>query len=334
MGESCWVLFESSRPWLQRQAEMTSWEAGCARLAGLLDGWLDGYLQTLCDGPPAPSDAARRETIGRLWNCWSRHWQQAIAVSPSGQADGLEVAQRIRAGRGFVGAGALGGDPLRDLVLAVSVVHRDRRALAVFEKEYKEYAVAQAIRAHRPIAGEKHDWWCQFLDRLGGFSDPPGKLMQFEGKCGLKNWLGTVARRFAQPRVSSPRNWAPPPEPESEASRCLGLLASFARQSLERIAAESRLLLYLLFVREMPGNRVAAGLAVHPGTLTRRKETALSAWRQQMLQCVREIQLEEEYWGCLRRLFRQQSLSDFALLFFNALQQTADESPGETANAS
>ena len=94
----------------------------------------------------------------------------------SKQADGWQVAEQIRQGKGYKKNGQLGGDPLRDVVLAQAIQLKDERALAVFAREYQPFIVAQ-VRRFQPAGQDPTPCWNDLLIELGGYLLPEGTLV-------------------------------------------------------------------------------------------------------------------------------------------------------------
>jgi hypothetical protein len=181
---------------------MIAWNDGTMRVFNQLESWLTTYTVQWCRRKPGDD---HDDYTSRIWRCWSYHWKQAAEASETGLADGWEVAERLCQGRGAVGGGNLGGNPLADVVLAEAVQKRDEVARANFHAIFRDFALAQAASVARHLRDDDH-WWNDLVGKLAGDVHPPGKLASYSGKCGLQNWLGTVVRREAQA--------APPPVPQ------------------------------------------------------------------------------------------------------------------------
>lgn len=353
-------LFKADRSWLALQPKMDPWEEGHAMLTEQMTTWLAEYSLPLC----AAAVTARHPDCGsyvqRLWGCWSHHWRSAAQAAPAGRIDGWEVAERIRSGRGYDGKGRLGGDPLRDVVLAEAVRRHEDKATRCFEAEYYDYAVRQAGRV-APAFAACPDWWNDWMDLLAGYSRPPGKLASFAGKCGLQNWLGTVVKNFVRglpPPAGGPAgldaeagtelapadqdgSYArafPPggptglgqsggPDQEVISEECLRLFRELIAEALAGLKAEDRLLLLLLFVQDLQGKEAARILRIDPGNVSRRKERALDGLRDILEQ--REAGSRErpqKYRDCLQHLLATRAdRSSFGRLLFDALQEVSRE---------
>jgi RNA polymerase sigma factor (sigma-70 family) len=322
-------LFEPDRPWLARQRSFAPWDEGCARAQEQLGRWLDGYAGQLGLGQAARAEA-RGEYLRRLWECWAYHWRKA--AGEHGNADGWEVAEQARAGQSPQGDGRLGGDVLRDVVLATAVLHGETEALLCFEREYREHCLRAAGRVRGRAVEE--EWWEDLLDRLGGYSRPPGKLASFQGRCGLGPWLGTVGRRFALDRAASgkgpraaqelPREVAASAAPAElllVSAECLELLQGALRSALARLKAADRLLLHLSFAEGLEGKEVAAVLGIHPGNVSRRREAALGELRDRLSGGAEGPKDREREHDCLRHLLGGGGRLRFGEVLLEALRE-------------
>jgi len=108
--------------------------------------------------------------------------------------DGL--IQHLQEGRSPVDGTCLGGNPLRDCVLAVAMLSRDGKAVVVFEGDYFGYLNGIAWRVHPTFGKDPDDWWNEFLDFLAGYSHANGKLKKYQGKSALRPWLRVVLWNF------------------------------------------------------------------------------------------------------------------------------------------
>jgi len=135
------TIFDDDRSWLDGQPGMNDWNAGCARLKAQLCQWLSTYFEAF------GIRVENRDTgpyLARMWRAWSWHWQMAVECGHEDGRQGLKVAESIRAGRGYAGHCKLGGDPLRDVVLAEAVCQRAGPATEQFTHEYAGLAVGVA----------------------------------------------------------------------------------------------------------------------------------------------------------------------------------------------
>jgi hypothetical protein len=325
MSTECSVsLLEEDRSWLEKQPGMNHWQEGCAVVLQDLKTWLSEYCQRLGIQP-----ATNASLLRRLWICWRHHWRQAAELAPDATADGREVGQRIRAKEGFARGKQLGGDPLRDVVLAEAVVLRDPVAILQFESEYKDFCLAQSRAVNSHIDEDPDDWWYLLLDHLAGYSQPPGKLTKYLGRCGLKFWLARVARNFAHNNLLV----VPPILPESpppgtsckvDVDECLELLGGFIRDVLRTMPADDRLIICLLHIDELQGKEVARILGIDAGNVSRRKQKAMIRFREALEAQALAREKASGYGDCMELIFEHRNWQRFAELLWAELKKAGD----------
>jgi len=302
------AVFADDRQWLQTQPGMNPWPQACRRLAECLDRWLGEYSAVLCAAPVRPDGAGYRRFVCRLWRCWGHHWRQAAAAPPEGRADGAEVASQIRAGRGYRRGGKLGGDPLRDVVLAVAVQLKDNRATGHFQADYYDFSRGIAGGVHHRFARDPDEWWNDFMDHLAGYTRPPGKLERFFGRCALRNWLPTVLWRFLRRRRlpegdgDLPAGHAAPPAAEADLDGNVQLFSEVVLAAITQLDGPDKLLLRSLFVDQSELKNVALELRVHPGTAGRRRDRAIEHLCELIEQRVAERGQQQVWQECLEHL--------------------------------
>ncbi len=296
-----------------------------------LDAYLQEYTQAQCAEPIGEDHPHRRTYFQRIWGSWSHHWQQAAA---DGSIDGAVVAEQIRRGRGYSGSGRLGGNPLRDVVLAEAVERKDPVALSSFETDYKGFSVGLAVKVNRRVADDPDDWWYCFLDELGGYSDPPGKLSKFGGRCGLKNWLGTVARNFARRHPPQTRQQIEREAKEAEDTRHVATpkedasiqpLATVLRGALDQLTAQQRLVLCLRFAEDLPNKETAGVLGIHKGRVSHRQVAAIDKLEKAVQQIVENHADRETYEESRDALSDLPNLRQFAFTFCQQLREMVPE---------
>jgi DNA-directed RNA polymerase specialized sigma24 family protein len=282
-------LLNAARAWLEKQPGMVPWAKGCAMLVGVLNGWLKEYSTPVCDLPVVPGHAHYQDYAARVWRCLEYHWKQAMELTPGGRADVREVAERLWGELGYRGGKRLGGNPLRDVVLAEAVQKRENRAVEAFQKQYKGYAVAQGINVKAAVKSEPEAFWQDLLIKLTGSMKPPGALSKYQGRCGLQNWLGTVARRFALdwrgpsggPKpVQSCEPWSNHPAPSGPPD-CVLVAQDAVARVLRVVSAwspEDQTIFHLRFGEGLLQKEVAAVIGRHPGNVGRRE-----TWMRQEL---------------------------------------------------
>jgi len=281
-------MFEADKTWLCKQPGMNTWPKGCRGLVMTLSQWIADYSEPLCEESVTRSDANYGKYLSRLWMCWSHHWNQGRQRS-GGTIDGASVASRIQSGRGYTGGGRLGGDPLRDVVLAVAMVAKEDLAAKQFLKEYAGYCRSVGSR----ISTNADDWWDEFIDCLAGYSggDRKPDLDSFSGRCGLKNWLGRAVNRFVLRHRHAGRSLggrsvnpleedAPIATVSGPEEPAVGREATLLIQkALTQVPPEDRLLILAVFIDKTKKKDIAAQLGVHPGQVTRRIQRALDRLR-------------------------------------------------------
>ena len=324
-------LLEEDRAWLEKQPGMNPWPEGVAMAIRHLQSWSEEYAPQL---GVASLVQQPDNLLQRLWICWRHHWQQAVEMAADGRADGQEVAQRIRTGQGYRRGQQLGGDSLRDVVLAEAVLARDPAATACFEEEYKSFCIKQGRKVNPQVDQDPDDFWCGLLDRLAGYSSPPGKLAQFVGRCGLRNWLGRTANNFAcdyPPQLTSSGSEVEdvigptPPDESPETDECLKLLAQFVRQALDDLPSEDRLVLYLVHVDQLPGKEVAKVFGIAAGNVSRRKEKATDRLRVAMEGHATASERQCGYRDCLELLTQHRNWQRFGELLASELTRAGQE---------
>jgi RNA polymerase sigma factor (sigma-70 family) len=283
----------------------------------------------------------RTNFLERLWLCWRHHWQDALLSSGNSRTDGWSVAQQIRQGKGFKKNGQLGGDPLRDVVLAQAIQLKDERALALFAQEYQPFIVAQ-VRRFQPIGQDPTPCWNDLLIELGGYLRPPGKLARYSGACALRHWLRTVAQRWFLSRRKSERPQASlddmvvqPADMAADKQEtlvitpeCLVLFKQRVAETLQQLSPRDRLLLMLRFVEGMQGKDIAGVVGIAPGNVSRALEKALLGLRE----ALEEMPLETNggqraFQDCLAHLLDQDQRRSFGEMLLEALKEAPVAGP-------
>ncbi len=321
-------MFDNDRYWLENQPQMQPWDEGCGRLSVQLGDWTADYSALVCDETVADGHPGHTNYLTRLWGCWSHHWEQAAGNEP---IEGSLVAQQIQSGQGYQRGKSLGGDPLRDVVLAVAMTDKENRAAQQFEADYFEYAKNLSGKVNPRFRDDADDWWNEFLDYLAGYTKPPGKLHRYVGKCALRNWLGTVLWNFLRRRpLPAGANMEEPiptnPEQTVEEiaqSECVELFGEIIEAALAELDPQERLLLALLYIDGLKGKEAAAILGVHPGQITRKREAALTRLRELTAQHATAMERSDSFQDCLELLPGSQA--DFATALIEALKRQRGE---------
>ena len=322
-------IFDRDKLWLMRQPGLNPWNEGCDRLSRQLVNWLGEYSAPLCDQTVTTDHDDAPSYTNRMWDCWAYHWQLAAETTPKKVIDGSHVAEAIRSGHGYQGGGQLGGDPLRDVVLAVAIMNKNNRATDQLHRQYFEFCRGMAGKVHQQFFADPDEWWDDFVDFLAGYSKPPGKLARFQGKCGLKNWLGTVLWNFLRRRPFSgsghveltdqhaEQNASLPDDPGL--NECRELFSRLVDDALQRLSEEDRLILCLLYVDQLMLKQAASILGIHPGNAGRQRDRAAERLRELIVECAAERQKEQTLHACVDDL--AQSPEQFADLLYDALKK-------------
>jgi len=344
-------ILESEKAWLADHPSMQPWDDGCRQLVELLDVCLRQYSELVRERPADQTDTERLFYLARLWQCLGYHWRDALGLPPTvgppdkspsrtaahatiggasahrppsadGHITAEQVARQIAAGQGYKDGGRLGGDPLRDIVLAVAMVRKDGRAPRVFRDDYFALAVAMAAKLNYRLAADTDPWWSELLDHLAGYTRPKAKLDKFDGRCALRYWLGIVIHRFL-------RSWLFPSSPDSvpddspdkppPPSESLKLFAQIVRKAVELLLDDDRLLLALIYVDGLQNKEAAAMLDIHEGTASRRHEKALPRFQSSIIQQASQSMSAAAFAGVLEDLRSNSRL--FATILREALDQ-------------
>ncbi len=148
-------LLESEREWLAQQPNMQPWDAGCQRIVERIIDCLRRYSAELRDQVMNRESVDEREYVEKLWRCLGHHWRDAIRRAerqPDVEKPSLdEVTRQIASGQGYRGKGDLGGDPLRDVVLAVAMVRKDQQATRTRSSRGSDCASKVLARRNRVL---------------------------------------------------------------------------------------------------------------------------------------------------------------------------------------
>lgn len=262
---------------------------------GRLAEWRHRYSLEILATPLSDGHPEAEAYEARLWACWQHHWRQAweaqrevrLGDGVAMLAVGQRVADRLVAGRNPGGSGALGGNPLRDVVLAEGVTRGDEAATRRLLDEYQSLLERQAGKVDAYFAQRPEEWWNEFVDTLAGYTSPPGKLTRFVGRCGLGPWLRVVVsnylRRRPLPRSSAVAEEAGELPPDAvlvdECRRALEELLSDAIRSLHDL--QQRVLL-LLFAEGLTSRQAGRLLGIDASNVVRRRDRALASLREDL----------------------------------------------------
>lgn len=192
--------------------------------------------------------------------------------------------------RSPVSGASLGGNPLRDCVLAVAMLVKGAKAVTVFEKDYFGYLKGIAFRAHPVFGSTPDEWWNEFLDFLAGYSHSNGKLKRYQGKSGLRPWLRIVCwnflrRRFIPTGISDTVDETSTLDSDMikfESNDTVSIFSKLVKGALLAIPKEDRLLLSLIYIDKLPKKDIALIFNVHPGQIGRRETKAIERLREEL----------------------------------------------------
>lgn len=245
------------------------------------------YSTDVCERAVEKAEDCYPHYHERLFDCLCFHADQA---APPVMADALIEA--LQNGRDYSKGTQLGGNPLRDCVLAVAMLLKDVRAVVIFEEDYFGYMKAIAYRVRSNFGNDPADWWNDFLDFLSGYTHSRGKLDNFKGKCALRYWLRVVLWNFLQRRPIPDNSvdvsdvlTSPMLERDNMATaETLAVFGDLVGQALMALTSRERLLLSMVYIDQLLKKDIAAIFQVHPGQITRWTETAMERFREAVSQ--------------------------------------------------
>lgn len=308
---------------------MTPWVEGCRRLAARLGVCLETYSASICE-TVIDRCAGQPVYLTRLWRCLRHHWKQAVEMNV--QTELPDVVERIQAGQGYRGGGQLGGNPLRDVVLAVAMTRRDENAPRVFHSDYFDFSRRLAAKLDRHFYANPDEWWTDLLDVLAGYTNPPGKLEKFGGESALQNWLGTVLWNFLRCRVRKPTNTVdiedvsqPHSRPNDDlvVDESLRWFVELTRESFNALSSDDRLIISLVFLDGLKQNEASPILGVHPGNVSKKLKKAIERFQDHHEKIASKFLRHESYEGILQQLGEDPRA--FAIALRNALEEKRED---------
>jgi len=249
------------------------------------------YSKEVCEQPVM--ETSKHYPIYREWliDCLRFHTEQVQTVQTGEMSQRIdEVIRSLQEGRSTGNETALGGNPLRDGVLAVALLVKDANAITMFEKDYHGYLKGIAFRVHPVLGNDPDEWWNEFLDFLAGYSHTNGKLKKYQGKCALRLWLRVVLWNFlrrrpiplAAPEIAEDVAMTATEESNLELSESIALFTDLVRDSLQALSDRDRLLLSMIYIDNLLKKEIAALFQVHPGQISRREDIALEKLRTEL----------------------------------------------------
>lgn len=298
---------ESERAWLSLQPNFQDgWEEGCRWAVQRAAALVDEYALDLLTPPLSPRSLSACHA--RLWSAWGYHWRQAADALSSGQIDGEVVAQDLRHGVRPTTGHFIGGDPLRDTVLAEGCLEGDRNALERLHQEYRDVFERESRESlHRE---PDLDQWHDLIVRLIGADrsdDGPRRLDRFLGFSSLRVWLRPVVRHFLWDsfRSEQARRAAElrlttgglagerVPVESTEVEDSLELFREQVAGALARLPAQDRLLLFLHFRQGWPNHVIAEHLQRSAGQISRLRQSATERFCQEVRDALQPGWLDE-----------------------------------------
>lgn len=316
--------------WVRNHPVLQPWEEGRLKLESRVHSWRREYSPSVCDTVFADDCDESEMVFRRQLNCWVYHWKTA-----GEDVDGQLVAESIENGKGYMGGGDLGGNPLFDLVLALAVTRRHSKAAARFQDELFDDAKEHAARLAPVFSREDPlEWWTEFFDELGGFSGRPPKLDRYDGRVGLRRWVPIILWNFLRNllRKRGRRKAKEGELPEEvrdvnqreipmEQQEDFATLSAIFRSAYEKLTPEEATLLSLTYDEGLSNLEVAGLLAVNPGTATRRRQRAERRFRDLLLE---EAERRSESLETLRDRVAAAG-ADFACVLFSVLENGDEE---------
>jgi len=297
-------MFENDRNWLSRQPRMNPWESGCENLAAWLVGWLVIYSKRVCDRVVTAGDDRDSMHSERMWLCLSYHWQQAAELAPDGKIDGTEVADSVREGQGYKDGGQLGGDPLRDVVLAVAMQNEDNRATTCFQKEYRDFSRAIAGKLSSQLYRQVDEWWDELVDHLAGYTKS-ASLAHYAGKSALRTWLPKVIWNFLRrQRLGAggegeiPEHWVGETElviTDERLDECCQAFVPMVANALGALEKWERLILRLYYVDGWTQQEIARLFNMTSGHMGRLRKTATKKLHENLREAAAELDQTGSY---------------------------------------
>jgi hypothetical protein len=241
-----------------------------------------------------------------------------------------DLVSSLQEGRSSANGTALGGDPLRDIVLAAALLTKDSQAIMVFENDYLGYLTGIASRVHPHFGKNSDEWWNEFLDFLAGYSHSNGKLKTYCGRSALRFWLRVVLWNFLRRRPiprSAPEiteHVSPNETDHIELNESITLFADLVRDSLQAMPDRDRLLLSMIYIDNLLKKDIAAVFRVHPGQIGRWESNALQTFRKELCDRLEKLphkDVHEEIMGGIVN-----NPKEFAEALIIALKQMSNKS--------
>ena len=253
-------------------------------------------------------ETSEHYAVYREWliGCLRFHAEQFQAGQTSRSID--ESIRCLQEGWSPGNEAVLGGNPLRDGVLAVALSVKETKAIAIFENDYYDYLKGVAFRVHPVFGNDPDEWWNEFVDFLAGYSHTNGKLKKYQGKCSLRLWLRVVLWNFLRRRpiplavqeITENVSMMEPNRDDLELNDSVTLFTDLVRASLQVMPDRDRLLLSMIYIDNLLKKDIAAVFRVHPGQVGRWENVVLEKFRTELrirLESLPHKDLHEEVLG-------------------------------------
>lgn len=209
----------------------------------------------------------------------------------------------LQEGRSPSDGAAMGGNPLRDCVLAVAMLLNESKAVGVFEDDYSAYLRGVAYKVRSNFGNDPAEWWDEFLDFLAGYTHVNGKLKKYQGKSALRFWLRVVLWNFLRRRpipgaateLTESTPMAAPETDELALDDSLRVFTKLVRDSLATMRDKDRLLLSMIYIDNLLKKDIAGVFQVHPGQVGRWQEAALDHFRKTLFSLLERLPRKELY---------------------------------------
>lgn len=297
------------------------------------------YSSEVCERPLNPSAADLNDGFQNyrncLFDCLRFHAEQSGGLEST---DINELIRLLREGKSPSDGTAMGGNPLRDCVLAVAMLLKESRAVGVFENDYFVYLKGVAFRVRSNFGSDPAEWWNEFLDFLAGYTHSNGKLKKYQGKSALKFWLRVVLWNFLRRRPIPGGATEFPEDPpmastepdELALNESIGVFTDVVRNALLSMAEKDRLLLSMIYIDNLLKKDIAAVFQVHPGQIGRWQETALGNFRSNLMNCLEKLPRKDLYEEIMGGIVNNPK--EFSEALVAALQRLRTEEPGGDCN--
>jgi hypothetical protein len=196
---------------------------------------------------------------------------------------------------------------LFDVVLAQAFENGEAKAAEMFESEYKPFieGVARRVGGQPAVEAVRNFGADLLLPR----PESPPPITTYKGRTSLRNWLGSVVTKHLISLNRSPaskvqslagdvadQNRSPS---AGELTECLSLLRPVLSEAICAVSAEDRVLILMLVMDGVPQKELARSLNIHPGNVTRRRQSIANAIWQRVLALGTRLTESTRFQECL-----------------------------------